>query len=163
KDRQEWDSSWYVKEARVAARLGVSLEDLNGCSAGRLPSVYTVRELLRILELSDYPILFHCNRGVDRTGIGSAIALPLFTDAAPAEARGQPSLLHGHLRWGRPGHIDRFFDLYDDWLAAQKQAHSRPVFRRWLAGGYCPGEGRAKIALCEPGEPVRLSAYRPNR
>src|SRR5262249_18905152 len=103
---------WYLDEGRVALRNNVSLEDL-GFSAGRLPSVITLRQLLEAINRSDYPILFHCHKGADRTGMASAIALLLRTDAPLEKARAQLGFRFGHLPLGRTANIDRFFDLYE--------------------------------------------------
>lgn len=131
--------AWYLDEAKVAAKLNVSLEDL-GMSAGRLPSVAAVRDLVPILERSEYPILIHCNRGIDRTGLVSTMLLLLRTDTSLAQARQQLSLLHGHLALSHTGNMDRFYDLYEQWLTRKGQSHSRNNFRLWLLYDYCPGE-----------------------
>src|SRR5579875_3434309 len=80
--------AWYLDEGRVTLRNDVSLEDL-GFSAWRLPSSVTLRQLLEILDRSEYPILCHCRKGSHRTGMASAIALLVRTDTALEEARQQ--------------------------------------------------------------------------
>ena len=74
-------------------------------------------ELVEVLDRCDYPILIHCHRGIDRTGMASTVALLLHTDASLAEAREQLGLRYVHLPCGKYGNIDRFFDLYQEWLA----------------------------------------------
>jgi protein tyrosine phosphatase (PTP) superfamily phosphohydrolase (DUF442 family) len=148
-------ASWYLDECRVASRCGVSFEDVS-CSAGRLPSVQAVRELVAILDRTEYPVLIHCHKGIDRTGMTSAIAVLLYTDDGLPAARAELGLRHGHLAFGRTANIDRFFDLYEEWLAAEGLGHSRSVFRRWLLEGYCPGECRARLEVLQPqGRPLR--------
>ncbi len=156
------EAGWYRDECRVTSQLGVSQEDLNGSSASRLPSVHTIRELVAIFDRAEYPILFHCNRGIDRTGMASAIALLLKTDTPVAEARRQLGLRYGHLPVGKTGNIDRFFDLYEDWLAQENGPHSSEVFHRWMTDVYCPGPYRAEItALDSPNLPARsVCAFR---
>ena len=144
------EARWYRDECRVTSRFGVSQEDLNGSSASRLPSVQTIRELVAIFDRAEYPILFHCNRGIDRTGMASAIALLLKTDTPVAEARNQLGLRYGHLPIGKTGQIDRFFDLYEDWLAKGNGPHSPKVFHHWLTDAYCPGPYRADITALDP-------------
>jgi predicted protein tyrosine phosphatase len=140
---------WYMEQCRILSRLDVSQEDL-GCSAGRLPSVYTVRELVRILDQTEYPILVHCHRGIDRTGLVVAVAQLLHTDISLDDARANLSLRFGHLSLGKTGNMDRFFDLYEEWLQATGRQHSRAAFRQWIEKEYCPGECRARIELLEP-------------
>src|SRR5262245_11359090 len=50
---------WFLDQARVTAELGVSQEDL-AFSAGRLPHVAELRQLVEVLDRSEYPILLHC-------------------------------------------------------------------------------------------------------
>lgn len=144
--------AWYLNEGRVTLRNDVSMEDL-GFSACRLPSRVTLLQLLEVLDHSDYPILFHCHKGADRTGMASAIALLLRTDATLEEARQQLGFRYGHLRIGRTVYIDRFFDLYEEWLASRGQTHSPTVFHRWIEKDYCPGECRCRLELLEPSRP----------
>jgi hypothetical protein len=147
-------SPWYLEEARVCSRLDVSLEDL-GLSAGRLPPVDLIRELVRILEESEYPILVHCHRGIDRTGMTCAMAMLLRTDCSLDDALYQLGPRYGHLSFGPTGNIDRFFDLYQEYLEHKGVAHSRQTFRHWALNQYCPGECRCQIEVLEPpGQPA---------
>src|SRR5205823_2731692 len=130
-------------------------------SACRLPSVDSMRHLVEVLDRCDYPILLHCHRGIDRTGMASTVALLLHTDATLAEARAQMGLRHGHMALGRYGNLDRFFDLYQEWLDASGQKHSPKLFREYVETGYCPGECRGDIELLGPQEPLRPTAEEP--
>ncbi len=144
--------AWYLDEGRVALRNNVSLEDI-GFSAGRLPSSVTLRQLLEVIDRSDYPILFHCHKGADRTGMASAIALLLRTDTPLEEGRRQLGFRYGHLPLGRTVYIDRFFDLYQEWLTGHGLTHSPAVFRRWIERDYCPGECRCRLELLDARQP----------
>src|SRR5262249_23484396 len=104
------------------------------CSpAARLPPVKHLRRLVDALAPPAYPVLFHCQRGADRTGLASTIAQLLQTDTTFATARRQLGLRYGHLALGRPAQLDLFFNLYADYLRDHGLVHSRPVFRRSLA------------------------------
>jgi Tyrosine phosphatase family len=121
-----------------------------------------MRHLLEVLDRSERPVLIHCHKGADRTGMASALALLLFTDADVSEARWQLAPPNGHLRLGRPANMDRFFDLYEEWLAAQGQRHSPDALRRWVRHDYCAGEGSAVIEVVAPaGRPLRLPRSQP--
>jgi hypothetical protein len=148
--------AWYLDEGRVALRNEVSLEDL-GFSACRLPSSFALRQLLDVIDHSDYPILFHCHKGSDRTGMASALALLLRTDTSLEEARQQLGFRYGHLPLGRTVYIDHFFDLYQEWLTGRGLTHSPAVLRRWIEEDYCPGECRCRLELLEPSrQPLHL-------
>jgi Tyrosine phosphatase family len=152
---------WYKQESLTTCQLDICQEDL-GFSAGRLPSIYATRRLVEALDRCDYPILIHCHRGIDRTGLASTVALLLHSDVGLAEARQQLSLRFGHLAVGRPAQIDRFFDLYQEWLRAKNLTHSSAHFRQWAVYEYCPGECRSDIALLEPHNgPLHTGAGQP--
>ncbi len=143
---------WYLEECRVSATLDASQEDV--ClSAGRLPPVPELHRLIEILDRSERPVLFHCQRGADRTGLAAAVALLVETDVPFDQARQQLGLAYGHIALGRPGNLDMFFDLYQEWLQRQGLAHSREHFRHWAEHDYCPAECRAAI---EPRDIPRL-------
>lgn len=146
---------WYLEECRAAQRLNVSLEDI--CmSAGRFPSVPELRELVRILDHAECPLLIHCKQGADRTGLVATFVQLLQTDSSLQQARWQLSPLYGHIPLGRPSNLGRFLDLYSDWLNAQGQEHCSTSLRRWLEHESCPGMYRCRF---EPiGFPRRLKA-----
>jgi hypothetical protein len=152
---------WFLEESRVTHANDVSQEDL-GFSAGRLPSPIAMRQLVEVIDRSEYPILFHCHKGADRTGMASAMAVLLRTDATLEEARGQLGFRYGHLAVGRTANIDRFFDLYQQWLTAAGRTHSPAVFRRWVERDYCPGECRCSLEILDGLEqPIRLKRSQP--
>src|SRR5262245_54825650 len=140
---------WYIDECRAANRLGVSVEDIS-LSAGHLPPVQEMRRLMEVLDRSEYPILFHCFRGVDRTGLASVVTLLLRTDLSLEKARQALSLRYLHLPWGRTGRLDEFFDLYEEWLCQKGRTHSRAAFRSWLERDYCGGACSCRLELIAP-------------
>jgi protein tyrosine phosphatase (PTP) superfamily phosphohydrolase (DUF442 family) len=146
---------WYLNEARACQDCGISQEDV--CfSAGRLPSVNELRRFIEVLDHTEYPILMHCRRGADRTGIASVAAVLLLTDTPVAEARNQLSWRYGHVAIGRPGQLDYLFDIYQDWLDKQGKTHSSAVFRDWACNHYCPGTCWCEIGFSqEPALRVR--------
>ena len=152
----------YLEESRAVAAANICQEDVS-FSACRLPPVPAVRRLIEVLDHCDYPVLFHCHRGIDRTGMASAVALLLHTDATLDEARGQLSLRYGHWSLGKTGQMDRFFDLYQRWLSGRGLQHSPRTFRRWAATEYCPGQCRCRIEPLDPAAgPVRAAPNRPS-
>lgn len=149
---------WYLDECRVTQRRGVSQEDV--ClSSSRLPSTTEIKRLLEVLDHSETPILLHCRRGADRTGLASAIVLLLQGDTPYATARRQLGIRYGHLAIPPPSCLDRFFTMYEDWLVRQGSAHTPALMRRWLEHDYCPGECRARLKVLDA--PATLSAGEP--
>jgi protein tyrosine phosphatase (PTP) superfamily phosphohydrolase (DUF442 family) len=152
---------WYVEEARATCQTDAAQEDIS-FSAGRVPSIIEMRRLVEVLDRTEYPILLHCKRGADRTGLAAAVLVLLQADGTLAEARRQLGLRYGHVALRRPAFLDTFLDQYEAWLSQQAQDHSQTVFRQWLRREYIPAGYRGTIeALDLPawvpvGKPVAL-------
>jgi protein tyrosine phosphatase (PTP) superfamily phosphohydrolase (DUF442 family) len=135
-----WPDEWYLGEATVCEQLDVNLEDV--CfSAVHLPSRHELRLLVEALERAERPVFVHCRHGSDRTGI-AAMAAKLLLDESDLNVAGrQLSLRYGHAPIGKTTTLDRFMNLYADWLSQTRQSHSAKVFRHWLIeeyrGGWC--------------------------
>jgi protein tyrosine phosphatase (PTP) superfamily phosphohydrolase (DUF442 family) len=151
---------WYDKESRTAQHLGVDLEDI--CfSPVRLPSSLELRRLVEVLDRAAYPVYLHCRRGADRTGMAAVIVMLLQTDKPLAEARQQLGIRYGHVALGQTRVLDRFIDLYEDWLNKQGRSHDQAAFRHWLMEEYRGGWCSAKFEEFTPlasrahvGEPI---------
>lgn len=143
--------AWYRAECRATQQLDLAQEDV--CmSAGRLPSPQAVRRLIEVIDRSTYPLLLHCRRGADRTGLASSVVLLLQPGVSLSQARGQMGMYYGHLALGRPAELDRFFDLYQDWLRRQNLEHDSEHFRRWAMSAYTAGETFGRLEwLDKPG------------
>jgi hypothetical protein len=144
---------WYIEESRATHHLNVAQEDI--CfSANRLPSSQELRRLVEVLDRTEYPILLHCRHGADRTGLASAVVLLLQPGISFHEARGQLAIRFGHFAWGHLRYLDRFFDLYADWLIGQGLVHSPDHFREWLATENFPGECRCRVEALQVPETI---------
>ncbi len=152
------DTDWYQQETRGAHDLGVSQEDIT-LSANALPPPAELRRVVEVLDRCEYPILVHCRRGADRTGLVSTLALLLYTDATLGEARQQLFPRYGHLGFGRTAAMDKFFDQYEAFLSGTG-AHMRERFRDWLAHHYCPGPARSHLGWVGP-FPASIPAHTP--
>jgi protein tyrosine phosphatase (PTP) superfamily phosphohydrolase (DUF442 family) len=139
-------NDWYPGEARATAAAGVSQEDVT-LSALRLPPPAELRRLIDVLDHTEYPILFHCKAGADRTGLVATIVLLLYTDATLDRARRQLWPRYGHFRFGRAAAIDEFFDHYETWLAGRP--HAPELFRDWALNHYSPGPARGTLRAAD--------------
>ncbi len=148
---------WYLGESRATRDANIGQEDVTLCAC-RLPSPDELRRLVDVIDHAEYPLLFHCRQGVDRTGLAAALALLLRTDANPAEARRQLSLRYGHVSIGPTWCMLRFFDLYDAWLQRHGRDHSAAAVREWADGGYCPDYLRGRLELIGFPAPLRVGA-----
>lgn len=139
-----WDG-WYQGECRATAAADVSQEDVT-LSAHALPFPAELKRVVEVLDRTEYPVLIHCKQGADRTGLVSAMAMLLYTDATLDEARRQLLPRYGHWPVARTANMDRFFDLYQQKLSDEGGTHSPDRFRRWVLTEYCPGPARSQLS-----------------
>ena len=149
------NTDWYLAEARATHAAGVNQEDVT-LSAKRLPAPNEIRRLVEVLDHTEYPIVMHCQRGADRTGLASTAVKLLHTTDTLSQARRQLLPRYGHVPVGRTAVIDQFFDFYESWLAASGKGHTSDAFRHWATHEYCPGPYRAELKLL--GGPVEVPA-----
>jgi hypothetical protein len=143
------DSAWYWGECRTTHAANVNQEDIT-FSAKRFPAPTEMLRFIDVLDHTEYPIVLHCQRGADRTGMAATVVKLLQTSADLASARRQLWPRYGHFAVGRVGVLDAFFDYYAQWLAARGETHAPDRFRRWVANDYCPGPYRAQLSLIGP-------------
>jgi protein tyrosine phosphatase (PTP) superfamily phosphohydrolase (DUF442 family) len=164
--RNPW-MEWYREECDVAHALNVSMEDVT-FSANRLPARSELRQLIDVFDHSEHPLLIHCRQGADRTGLASAAYLMLQTDTDYQTARQQCGPRYAHLPVLSTAQMDRFFEMYEQWLAAKSEPHSRANFRTWALDHYRPDPAPARLELLDPlptlavGQPMTLRVQATN-
>jgi protein tyrosine phosphatase (PTP) superfamily phosphohydrolase (DUF442 family) len=132
------EEAWYRQERAAVLAQGATQIDL-AMSSCEWMSKAQLRALVRVLDTCEYPILIHCWRGAERTGLVSAFTELLRPGGSLDSARGQFSVAHLFVPLGdgalMPVHLDR----YEAWLHAEGLSHSPAAFRRWVAEGFQPG------------------------
>jgi protein tyrosine phosphatase (PTP) superfamily phosphohydrolase (DUF442 family) len=153
-----WDG-WYQVETQATHDLNLSQEDVT-MSAQAMPAPAELRRIVEVFDQTEYPVLVHCKQGADRTGLVSALAMLLYTDANLSEARRQLWPRYGHWPVGRTTAMDQFFVQYEQWLTLQGEPHSRELFRKWILNDYIPGGAKSKL-VWEGVLPNPLPAHTP--
>lgn len=139
---------WYMDEVTAGHQAGISHEDLT-FSAKHLPSVHEIRHLVEIIDRTEKPIVFHCFRGIDRTGLAATTAKLLLTDCSLSDALDQLRLRYGYVNAGPTRHLRRFFGLYSEWLDKKQWEHSSDRFREWAKQYYIPDSCRCELELLD--------------
>jgi protein tyrosine phosphatase (PTP) superfamily phosphohydrolase (DUF442 family) len=151
---------WFAAEKAVCDRHGVALQVVH-FDPNRLPPKGELERLVQILDSAPRPLLLHCRRGIDRTGLGSAVAL-LLKGSTPEHAAHQFAVKFGY--FAAVGHSDlpQVLSDYEGWLRLRDRKHAPAAFRRWVSDVYVPYFYRADIRLC-PGCPEDADPLAPDR
>lgn len=147
-------SAWLAEERAVTDARGVEHHTVR-LSAKRMPPSPRLREIVAVLDTAPRPLLFHCEGGVERSGLVGAVAV-LLDGGDLADARDQFAYSKGFVPWISRSEVPRVLDDYEAWLAARGRAHEPDAFRAWIAEEYHPYFYRAHIAPVAA--PARLDA-----
>jgi protein tyrosine/serine phosphatase len=124
----------YVLEKEACERHGIKLVDFQVFSR-EIPPPAAILETKTLFDSIAYPALMHCKSGADRAGI-MAVLYQHFRRGQPIEkALEQLSSKYLHIRHGKTGVLDFFFETY---LREGKPAGLS--FTQWVEKGYDPAE-----------------------
>lgn len=131
------EESWYRDERSASNGAGASQVDI-AMSSCQWMSRAQLREVVRVLETAERPLLIHCQWGSERTSLVSAIAELLREGSTLEEGAAQFSLRHMFLPVKDGKVMAGHFDQYAGWLATKGWSHSPDRFRLWVAEGFIP-------------------------
>jgi protein tyrosine/serine phosphatase len=106
-------TSFHALERQTCEDLGLTLINFTLESRGA-PKANDLRRAQHMFGEIAYPALMHCKSGADRAGLASVLYLHFRKGVPVEEARKQLSLRFGHVRQGKTGILDYFFDRYLD-------------------------------------------------
>jgi protein tyrosine/serine phosphatase len=123
---------YYLLEKEACERNGIELVDFQMFSR-EAPPRESVLAAKALFDSIAYPALMHCKSGADRAGV-MAVLYQHFRKGLPIEqAAEQLSRKYLHIREGKTGVLDYFFESY------LKEGKPRGVsFADWIAAEYDP-------------------------
>ena len=128
--RGKSDTGYYLLEKEACERHGITLIDLR-LRSREPPSVEAIHRCKEIFATIQYPALMHCKSGADRAGV-AAVLFKHFKMGLPiSEAVEQLSLKYLHIKQGKTGMIDFFFQTYLE----ETKASGKP-FIQWVDEDY---------------------------
>lgn len=101
----------YALEREAAAKRGLTLVDFS-IGSREAPYRDALEEAEKLFGAIAYPALMHCKSGADRAGFMSAFYLLVHEKRPLEEAVKQLSLRFGHMKSGKTGVLDHFFEAY---------------------------------------------------
>ena len=138
----ERGTSWLKAEQEVTEVHGVDFHLIR--LSVFMPPRATLQQLVRLLDTARRPLLLHCEMGVERSGIASAVVV-LLAGGNIAEARKQFGLTYGFVPLICHPDLLKVLDDYGHWLAVRGWSHTPERFRRWVENDYVPYFYRARL------------------
>lgn len=135
----------FLNEQSLTQKYDIDLFNIR-LDPNKLPEYRKLMYITGILLASRKPVLIHCLRGVDRTGLVSAIALILDNNVPLYKAKEQFSWKYGVLPFYRSVG-PYFFSQYEDWLSYSKKNHDRETFLYWAENIYIDSLGNLEFWL----------------
>ncbi len=138
-------ASWYENEKTVAEHHQVQMLNI-GFGSHELPQFNRLNQLVDALLSAPRPILLHCYRGADRSGMASAIALILNDDPPLETIEKQFSWHFGVIPYSDSIGV-LFFNQYSEWLHATGKVHNRDCFLDWIRNHYVDPKGNIEYDI----------------
>ncbi len=137
------DDEELISEREACRARGVEFRQFR-LSGGRMPTPAALSQLVELLDSLERPLLLHCNGGVERSGLGAALAL-LLEGAEPAMAGDQFSARYGYFAWQARSELPLVIEDYRNWLDARALEHTPDRFRSWVEQDYVASNSRADV------------------
>jgi uncharacterized protein (TIGR01244 family) len=125
------DSGHYVLEKEACEQAGMALADFPVKSRD-VPSKEQILSAKALFDSITYPALMHCKSGADRAGLMSTLYVHFRMGLPISAAMEQLSFKYLHVKQGKTGLIDFFFQTYVDETGEKKP------FLDWVRDDYDP-------------------------
>lgn len=121
---------YYLLEKEACEAHGIALVDFQVFSRDT-PTPEAIFGARDLFDSIAYPALMHCKSGADRAGLMSVLYMLLRENAPFEEAVDQLSLKYLHVKQGKTGMLDAFFEAY-----RRFNARTPKPFLDWVAEDY---------------------------
>lgn len=128
--RGESPKGYYLLEKEACDRHGIQLVDFQMFSRD-IPPPENVLEAKKLFDSIAYPALMHCKSGADRAGIMAVLYMHFRKGQPIAQALEMLSRKYLHIKQGKTGVLDFFFETYLAEGAAKGLS-----FQEWVEKGY---------------------------
>ncbi len=137
--RGQSDKGYYALEKEACEKHGITLIDFRMYSRDT-PKKKSLHGLKALFETIEYPCLMHCKSGADRTGITGVLYKHFHLGEPIADAVEQLKIKYLHMKAGKTGMLDFFFD---DYLQYAKVGDLG--FMDWVDQIYDPADVKARF------------------
>ncbi len=129
----------YVLEKEACKKLNLTLIDFRVKSRD-MPEKKVIYDAQYLFESIEYPFLMHCKSGADRTGIIGTLFKILKENQTVENAIEQLSFKYLHVKQGKTGMIDFFFET-----ALKAKANTAKEFLNWVKNDYDPKQLKSQF------------------
>ena len=130
--RGAFPTGYYALEREACAQNGIAMIDQRMHSR-EPPSKAQVLRAKEIFETIQYPAMMHCKSGADRAGAMAVLYCHFHLGQPIAQAMDQLAFKYLHVKHGKTGMIDFFFETY---LSETKE--NGKSFLEWVNEDYDP-------------------------
>ncbi|MBI1212697.1 MAG: protein tyrosine phosphatase [Alphaproteobacteria bacterium] len=109
--RGGFDTSFHQLEKQACEEAGITLVNFTVTSRGA-PTKDQIHGAKALFERIAYPALMHCKSGADRAGLMGVLYLHFRKGEPIDKAARMLSWRYGHIRQGKTGILDYFFERY---------------------------------------------------
>lgn len=145
--RGQSPKGYYLLEKEACERNGIQLVDFQMFSR-EIPSPEAVLEAKKLFDSIAYPALMHCKSGADRAGIMAVLYMHFREGQTIEQALEMLSRKYLHIRQGKTGVLDFFFETY---LA--EAAPKGLTFQQWVEQGYDRAALKARFLKTRKSKP----------
>lgn len=135
--------SWFDEELAIVDEFDISHFNVGMYQSS--PRVDKIQKLSAVLGSAEQPVLFHCAKGIDRTGLASVIVLLKQGQQDLKEIEKQVSWRYGAFTEDSMGRV--FLAQYRQWLSDMGRQHNADEFERWLENGYVDPTGNVHFLV----------------
>ena len=130
---------WYDTEKEVARVNNLKLYNFR-LESRTLPPVLLLDPIIDVLQRAERPLLIHCQSGIDRTGLVSALALAIELDPPILSLKNQLSW-NNSIRPSLFSAGNLFFSAYEEWLRKTGNEHNLKKLMFFIKNEYIDGSG----------------------
>lgn len=116
--------AWFKNERALCASRNIEFESIE-LDNDQLPHPDAVQRLVVRLEQGPFPLLIHCRRGADRTGLAAVLYLMI------VESKSLDAAIDSQHTWHQ-GHINLRPDANDHFLRLYRETNAGQSMRDWI-------------------------------
>jgi len=151
--RAESPKGFYLLEEEACQQHGIKLVNFRVYSR----DVHTrekIRAAKALFPTLEYPVMMHCKSGADRTGFMGVLYRHFHMGDSIEQAMEQLSFKYLHIKEGKTGMLDFFFNDYLKYEAQEKEAGRDAEFIDWVETVYEPADVKARFMEQWSGNPI---------